>query len=165
MVITYQYKPQFHSWYQNGPKCNNIVPAAWKLRGPFRVHEPTTAFILDLCVLSDRDDVDGRIWRRLLPDGPRPHIPSIFSTCRFGKLFLCILFKQNRTVIFTYVEEVPRNNMPLEWRDSQKYIPTFYVNGWFFHLGYSTLSLGYSINNHSSHFYGKTNPLYGYIHN
>lgn len=76
-------------------KCNNVVPTAWKLRGPFRVQEPTTAFVLDLRVLSDRDDVHGRIWRRFLPDGSRPHIPSIFSTRRFGKLSLHILYTRN----------------------------------------------------------------------
>lgn len=136
--MTYQYKPQFHSWHrEDGPKRNNIVPAAWKLRGPFRVHEPTTAFILDLCVLSDRDDVHGRIWRRLLPDGPRPHIPSIFSTRRFGKLFLYILLKQNRaTLTFTYVEAFYiAYKTPLEWRNSDV-LPTFFyaVDGWFLHL-------------------------------
>lgn len=97
--MTRRYKPQFHSWHRvsarayaragDGPERNNIVPAAWKLRGPFRVQEPTTAFVLDLRVLSDCDDVHGRIWRRLLPDGPRPHIPSIFSTRRFGKSSSC----------------------------------------------------------------------------
>lgn len=40
---------------------------------------------MDLRVLPNRDYVHGGIRRCILPDGTRPHIPSIFSTRRLGK--------------------------------------------------------------------------------